>query len=144
MIYIFVSRDSLPSEVRETINARYGFCVDVKGSALREGDNPQRECTELTTNVLGQGTITQQNQADEITQAICFRVLIENPYFWAQSQTQYEEITSSSRIASKVAVLQSGEWIIYPDQYTKDSERWVAYACPGEFDISVEDWVKEY
>jgi hypothetical protein len=139
-----VSKDSLPHEVHETINSRYGSCVEVKGSALREGDNPQRVCTELTTNVLGQGTIPQQDQADGITEAICFRVLIEKPYFWALSHTQYEEITSFTRIASKVAVLQKGEWIVYPDQYIQDSERWTAYACPGEFDITVEEWVEEY
>lgn len=142
--YYSVSKDSLPIEVRETINSRYGSCVDVKGSPFREGGNPQRTCTELTTNVLGQGTVPQQDQADGITEAICFRVLIEKPYFWAQSQTQFEEITSFTRIASKVAVLQKGEWIVYPDQYIQDSERWAAYACPAEFDITVEEWVEEY
>ena len=141
-----ISKDSLPYEVHEMINRRYGSCVDVKGvqgPIFREGDNPQRECTELTTNVVGQGTIQQKGQVDGITEAICYRVLIEKPYFWAQSQTQYEEITFSSRIASKVAVLQNGKWVVFPDQYIQDSERWAAFACPGEFDITVEDWVKE-
>lgn len=140
----FSTTDSLPYEVNEIINLRYGSCVEVKGSFLKEGDNPQRVCTELTTNVLGQGTISQQDRAEGITKAICFRVLIEKPYFWAQSQTQYEEITSFTRIASKVAVLQKGEWTVYPDQYIQDSELWAAYACPAEFDITLEEWVKEY
>jgi len=139
-----IRKDSLPYEVHELINRRYGTCVDVKGSPFREGDNPQRECTELTTNVLGPGAIPQQDQVDGITEAICFRVLIDKPYFWAQSQTQYEEITFFSRIASKVAVLQNGEWVVLPDQYVQDSERWSAYTCPGEFDITLEDWVEEY
>ncbi len=136
--------DSLPYEVHKILNSRYRSCVEVEGSYLRVGDNPQRECTELTTNVLGQGTIPQQNRAEGTTKAICFRVLIEKPYFWAQSHTQYEEITSFTRIASKVAVLHKGEWIVYPDQYVQDSERWAAYACPAKFDITLEEWGKEY
>ena len=138
------TKDAMPFKVHEIINSRYSTCVNVKGSPYREGGGPQSECTELTTKVLGPGTVPQQDQAEGITEAICFRVLIEKPYFWAQSQTQYEEITSFTRIASKVAVLQRGEWIVYPDQYTQDSERWAAYACPGEFDITSEDWVEEY
>ena len=139
-----VSKDSLPPEVHETINQRYGSCVEVKGSAFREGDNPQRECTELTTNVLGQGSIPTQDQANGVTEAICFRVLIEKPYFASQAHTQYEEITSFYRISSKVAILQGGEWIVHLDQYTPDSERWAAYGCPGEFDITIDDWIEEY
>ena len=139
-----VTKDALPFEVHEIINSRYSTCVNVKGSPYREGGGPQSECTELTTKVLGPGTVPQQDQAEGITEAICFRVLIEKPYFWAQSQTQYEEITSFTRIASKVAVLQKDEWIVYPDQYTQDSERWAAYACPGEFDITIEGWVEEH
>jgi len=139
-----VTEDSLPLEVHETINTRYSSCVDVKGTDFREGDNPQRECTELTTNVLGQGTIPQGEKANGVTEAICFRVLIENPYFVTQSQTQYEEIDTFSRIVSKVAIFQRGDWILHPDQYIQDSARWVAYACPGEFDITIEDWIEEY
>jgi len=89
--------------------------------------------------VLGHGAITQQDQAEGITEALCFRVLIEKPYM-----TTNEEIPFSTRIASKVAVLQKGTWIVSPDQYTQDNERWTTYACPGEFDITLEEWMEEY
>jgi len=141
-----VSEDSLPSEVHESIERQYSTCVEVagmQGSPFREGDNPQRECNRLTTNVLGPGTIPQAEQKKGITQAICFRVLVEIPYFWAPSHTQHEEITFSTRISSKVAILQNEEWVIFPDQFVQDSERWTAYSCPGEFDITLENWIKE-
>ena len=135
-----VSKASLPKEVHETINSRYGSCVEVKMVGQREAvDGPSRVCTELTTNVLGQGTIPQQYQAEGITEVICFRVLIEKPYM-----TVNENIPSFIRIASKVAILQKGEWSVSPDQYIQDSELWAAYACPGEFDITVEEWMEEY
>jgi len=135
-----VSKDSLPIEVHEIINSRYGSCVEVKrvGDAPAV-DGPPRVCTELTTNVLGQGAITQQDQAEGITEAICFRVLIEKPYMILN-----EEIPFSIRIASKVAILQKGKWSVSPDQYTQDGEQWAAYACPGEFDITLEEWMEEY
>ena len=138
--YYLVSKDSLPNEIHETINSRYGSCVEVPkvGRAPAVDDLP-RICTELTTNVLGQGTITQGDQAEGITEAICFRVLIEKPYM-----TVNENFPSFTRIASKVAILQKGKWIVSPDQYTQDSERWAAYACPGEFDITLEEWMEEY
>jgi len=139
-----VSGDTLPLEVHETIDARYSSCVNVKGTAFREGDNPQSVCTELTTNVLGKGTIPQKDRTNGVTKAICFRVLIENPFFVTQSQTQYEEIDTYSRIASKVAIFQQGEWIVHPDEYTHDSALWATYACPGEFDITIEGWLEEY
>lgn len=134
------SQDSLPREIHETIDLRYGSCVEV----MRVGnapavDGPTRVCTELTTNVLGHGTITQKDLADGITEAICFRVLIEKPYMRVN-----EEIPFAIRIASKVAILQNGKWIVSPDQYTQDSEQWAAYACPGEFDITLEEWLEEY
>ena len=134
-----VSKDSLPIEVHETINSRYGSCVEVRRVGHAPAvDGPSRVCTELTTNVLGRGTLTQQDQAEEITEAICFRVLIEKPYM-----TVNEDIPSFSRIASKVAILKKGKWIVTPDQYTQDRERWAAYACPGEFDITLEEWMEE-
>ena len=135
-----VSKDSLPSEVYETINLRYGSCVEVKrvGDAPAV-DGPTSVCTELTTNVLGRGTITQLGQAEGITEAICFRVLIEKPYMVLN-----EEIPFSTRIASKVAILQKGEWIVSPDQYSQDGEQWFAYACPGKYEITLEEWMEEY
>jgi len=135
-----VSADSLPSEVYETINLRYGSCVEVKrvGDAPAV-DGPTSVCTELTTNVLGQGTITQHDQEEGITEAICFRVLIEKPYMVLN-----EEIPFSTRIASKVAILQKGKWIVSPDQYSQDSEQWSAYACPGKYEITFEEWMEEY
>lgn len=133
------SKDSLPIEVHEIISLRYGSCVEVKRVGdFPAVDGPSRVCTELTTNVLGHGTITQQDQAEGITDAICFRVLIEKPYMLLN-----EEIPFSTRIASKVAIMQNGTWVVFPDENTQDSEEWSAYACPGKFDISFEEWMEE-
>jgi hypothetical protein len=40
------------------------------------------------------------------------------------------------RTYSKVAVMQDGEWILYPDKETADQARWIEYQCPGEFESS--------
>ena len=138
--YFSVSQNSLPAAVHEIINSRYGTCVEVMtvgGSPAVDG--PSRVCTELTTNVLGKGVITQQDKTEGITQAVCFRVLIEKPFM-----TVNEEIPSSMRITSKVAVLQNANWIVFQDSHDQDSEKWVQYTCPGKFDITLEEWLEAF
>jgi hypothetical protein len=130
------SKNSLPPEVHELIDRQYVNCVNVKGSAFEGGNQVESECSTVTTEVVGRGTIPPGEQARGIKQAICYRIEYENPYFWAPSQTQYEEITSAKRTSSKVTVLQNGEWTIFPDQEIQDRERWAAYSCPGEYEIA--------
>ncbi|HSG45970.1 MAG TPA: hypothetical protein VLA72_22760 [Anaerolineales bacterium] len=137
--YYSVSKNSLPIEVHEAINTSYSSCAEVPMT----GDVPAlpgpTPCTDLTINVLGPGTLTDQDWAEGITEAICFRVLIEKPFMKLN-----EVYPVSIRISSKVAVLQEGEWIVLPDLYVRDSELWSAYACPGDFDIALEEWREEY
>ena len=130
------SKDSLPTEVHQLIDRQYVNCVDVKGSAFEGGNQLEGECSRVETEVIGEGAIPSQEQALGVTKAICYRIQYENPYFWAQSQTQYEEIDFAKRTASKVTVLQNGKWVIFPDQEIQDRERWEAYSCPGDYDIS--------
>jgi len=129
-------KNSLPPEVHEMIDRQYTNCVNVKGSAFEGGNQLEGKCSRVDTQVVGEGTIPPQEQALGVTKAICYRIQYENPYFWAQSQTQYEEIDFAKRRASKVTVLQNGEWVIFPDQEIQDRERWEAYSCPGEYDIT--------
>jgi hypothetical protein len=130
------SKNSLPPEVHELIDRQYINCVNVKGSPFTGGNQLEGECSSVATQVVGKGTIPPQEQALGFTKAICYRIQYENPYFWAQSQTQYEEIDFAKRTASKVTVLKNGEWVIFPDQEIQDRERWELYACPGEYDIT--------
>ncbi|HSG43291.1 MAG TPA: hypothetical protein VLA72_09060 [Anaerolineales bacterium] len=130
------SGDSLPGEVHRLIDRQYVNCVDVKGTEYREGANPESECTRVETEVIGDGIVPAQEQSRGVTEAICYRVRYENPYFWAPSNTQYEEITFSYRIASKVAVQENGDWITFPDQERDDRERWDLYSCPAEYDVA--------
>ena len=132
----FGSKDSLPAEVHQLIDRQYVNCVNIKGSTFTGGNQLEGECSRIDTQVVGAGTIPVQEKALGITKAICYRIQYENPYFWAQSQTQYEEIDFAKRTASKVTVLQNGEWVIFPDQEIQDWERWEAYSCPGEYDIT--------
>ncbi|MBN1449802.1 MAG: hypothetical protein JW963_02215 [Anaerolineales bacterium] len=129
-------KDALPTEVHQLIDRQYVNCVDVKGSSFEGGNQLEGECSSVATEVVGEGTIPPQEQALGVTRAICYRIQYENPYFWAQSQTQFEEIDFAKRTASKVTVLQNGGWVIFPDQEIQDRERWEAYACPGEYDIT--------
>ena len=127
------SQDSLPPEVHAKIDKQYVNCVDVKDSTFQGGDQPERECSSITTEVVGKGVVPPQEQEKGVTEAICYRAKYENPYFWAQSHTQYEEIDFASRTSSKVAVLQNDKWAIFPDHEIQDHERWNAFSCPGEY-----------
>lgn len=133
------SNDTLPAEVHQLIDREYMNCVNVRGSPFEGGNQLEGECSSLTTWVAGEGTVPPQEKARGISRAICYRIEYENPYFWAQSQTQYEEIDFTKRTTSKVAVLQNGKWAIFPDQELQDRERWAAYACPGKFETKDED-----
>ena len=130
------SKASLPSEVHELIDRKYINCIEVKDSHFEGGNQLESECSTVTTEVVGEGTIPQQERVLGITQAICYRIQYENPYFWADSQTQYEEIDFATRTSSKVTVLQNSEWVIFPDQEIQDRERWNTYSCPGEYEIA--------
>ena len=124
------------------LDTQYGSCIEQAklGSGAPGDYGPERVCTELITNVLGPGTITQQNQEEGITEAICIRVLIEKPYM-----TPNEQIPMKIRIASKVAYLQNGQWNVAQDLYTLDSALWDSYNCPGKFDLTtIEEWKDEY
>lgn len=127
-------KDALPAEVHQLIDRQYVNCVDVKGSSFEGGNQLEGECSSVATEVVGEGTIPPQEQALGVTRAICYKIEYENPYFWAQSQTQYEEIEFAKRRASKVTILQNGKWAIFPDQEIQDRARWNLYACPGGYD----------
>ena len=133
---ISASKASLPPEVHEMIDTQYINCVEVKGSQFEGGNQLESECSTVTTEVVGEGTIPQKESALGVTRAICYRIQYENPYFWAESQTQYEEIDFATRTSSKVTVLQNDEWVIFPDQELQDRERWAAFSCPGDFEIT--------
>lgn len=125
---------ALPPEVHEMIDRQYVHCVEVKGSEFVGGNQLESECSRVTTQVVGEGIVPPERQAFGESRAICYRITYENPYFWAQSQTQYEEIDFATRTASKVTVLQNGGWVLFPDQELQDRERWAAYACPGAYE----------
>ena len=137
--YYSVSKNSLPIEVHEAISASYSSCAETPMTGDVQALPGPTPCTDLTINILGPGNLTDQDRSEEITEAICFRVLIEMPFMKLN-----ETYPVSTRISSKVAVLQKDKWVVPPDQYVRDSELWSAYACPGEFDITLEEWMEEY
>lgn len=131
---LLAAASSLPPEVHEQIDRQYGHCLEVRGSEFVGGNQLEGECSRATTQVVGEGRVPAAEHDQGVTRAICYRVLVETPYFWAQSGTQYEEIDFARRSASKVTVLQDGVWLVFPDQDGQDRELWARYACPGEYE----------
>ena len=123
----------LPSAVEDTITRRYTTCINPDDTPIQYNEARQPECGRVDIRVVGAGAVPPEAQAQGITQAICYKVAIQNP-FWTTQATTRHEVVWKSRTASKVTVLQNGAWQIYPDQSDVDEQRWAAYACAETYE----------
>jgi hypothetical protein len=86
----------------------------------------------MNVDMVEKGTVPAVERANGVTNAICYRITIENPRWETMGQTRHELIWAA-RSYNKVALLANGNWQIFPDEYIEDEQRWVDYSCPGEF-----------
>lgn len=122
--------NSLPSEVTSLIERRYIQCISTDDTPIWPGEPRQPECGTVNTTLMGDGLVPPDQEAQGITQAICFKVEIENPY-WSTLGTARHDVKWTGRTVFKVSTLQNGAWVIYPDQETEDEQRWSTYSCPA-------------
>ncbi|MCX6069684.1 MAG: hypothetical protein NTU91_02325 [Chloroflexi bacterium] len=82
-----------------------------------------------------EGDVPQAMRAQRITRAFCHHVDTEH-LFWGEAGTWKHDMAWTLRTYSKVAVLQDGDWVLYPDEEEADRARWAEYTCPGEYEAS--------
>ncbi len=125
--------DLLPSDVEDTITRTYTSCISRDDTPIQPNEARQPECGRVNIRVVGKGQVPADAQAAGITQAICYKVSIENPY-WTTLATTRHEVEWKGRTASKVTVLQNNAWQIFPDQGNLDEQRWATFACPEAYE----------
>lgn len=126
------SVNSLPSEVMSQIQDKYITCITFEDTPVWPGGTRQPECGTFEIKVLGKGRVTDQQKSAGVTEAICFQVEVQNP-FWSTSgagTTRHEIKQSPMRTSYQVAVLQNGSWQTFPDQAQENEQRWAEYSCP--------------
>ncbi len=119
----------LPAEVIREISEEHTICIGVDDVPIWPGDYRQAQCGTVEVEILAEGIVSSEQQAEGVAKAICYKLTVENPYWETQRQTRHEILTQS-RISYKVAVLQAGEWRTFRDEDIEDRSRWEIYACP--------------
>src|SRR5512134_3131744 len=130
---ILNSMNSLPSEVMSQIQDQYITCITFEDTPVWPGNTRQPECGTFEIKVVGNGTVSAQQKSEVITEAICFEIQVQNP-FWSTSgagTTRHEIKQSPMRTSYQVAILQDGSWITFPDQAQENEKRWAEYSCPA-------------
>ena len=126
-----LSGDLLPADVFDSIRRQYSVCIT--DTPISPGEPRQPACGDVTIVEAGRGTIPSERRAEGIAQAVCYKVTYTTPH-WTTLGTTRHEIDWSGRIASKVAVLQNGEWKTYPDREDQDEPRWAEFGCPAGYE----------
>jgi len=126
---IVSSQNSLPNEVVDKIQRQYVNCISYEDTPIWPGEPRQPECGTVDIEVLGKGTIPDEQKANGVTRVICFKATYQNPY-WSTQGTTRHEVKQSARTAYKVAILQNGSWQIFPEEEQQDRQRWTMYSCP--------------
>ncbi len=133
------SKEDLPQAVHNQIQERYRQCISPEETPIWPGEPRTPECGQVDVKVVGPGTVPAWEQSRGMEKVICFRVMIQNPYWTtAGPGVVRHEIKFKTRTASKVTVLENGAWKTFPDEDQQDRIRWEAYACPEAYEDKVE------
>jgi hypothetical protein len=124
--------NELPTEVIEEIQYSHINCIGTDETPLWPGDARLPECGQFVVELVKNGIVPDVEQEMGVTQAICYRITIENPRWQTMGQTRHEVLWSSHSY-SKVAILQNGKWQTFPDEDKQDEQRWVDFNCPGSY-----------
>lgn len=124
---------SLPAQVSDDLQRIYVTCISAEDTPVWPGEPRQPECGRINVGQVDQGVMSEQARATGITQAICYKISIDNPRWQTMGQTRHE-VLWFSRSYSKVAVLQNGEWKTFTDEDKQDEQRWQEFGCPGTYE----------
>ena len=127
-----LSSNELPIDIIEEIQSSHINCISAEDTPPWPGEARQPECGRFNVDMVEDGIVPPSEQAAGVTQAICYRITVENPRWQTMGQTRHE-VLWSSRSYSKVAILQNGEWQTSPDEDKQDEQHWRVYGCPGDY-----------
>jgi hypothetical protein len=122
----------LPGDVSEEIQRSHINCISAEDTPPWPGEARQPECGQFVVDIVKDGIVPVTEQEMGVTQAICYRITVENPRWQTMGQTRHEVLWSSYSY-SKVAILQNGKWQTFPDEDKQDEQRWVDFNCPGSY-----------
>jgi hypothetical protein len=123
----------LPAVLETAVTEAYEHCD--QDFPIWPGEVRMPTCDLVTIRAAGAGTVPSGSRAGVITRALCYHVDTEK-LFWGEVGQWKHEIAWALRTFSKVAVLQDGGWILYPDEDNDDRARWIEFECPGEYEAS--------
>lgn len=123
----------LPAALETAVTEAYMHCD--QDFPIWPGEVRMPTCDTVTIRSVGTGKVPQALRGQGITRAVCYHVDTEH-LFWGEAGTWKHDMAWSLRTYSKVAVLQGGEWVLYPDEENADRARWAEYECPGVYEAS--------
>jgi len=123
----------VPAALETAVRKAHEHCDE--DFPIYSGDVRMPTCDSVTIRPAGAGTVPQGKMAGGITRAVCYHVDVEH-LFWGESGSWKHEMAWALRTYSKVAVLQNGAWVLYPEEDESDRARWAEYECPGEYEAS--------
>jgi hypothetical protein len=123
----------LPGDLETAVTEAHEHCN--QDFPIWPGEIRMPTCDVVTIRDVGVGTVPPEMAAQGITRALCYHVDTEQLY-WGEGGTWKHDMAWALRTYSKVAVLQDGKWVLFPDEDEGDRERWEEYACPGEYEAS--------
>ena len=130
----FTNGDSLPAELLEDIQGMHTTCIKAEDTPIWPGEARQPECSRINVDLATEGTVPMPEQAVGTTRAICYKITVESPRWQTMGQTRHE-VLWSARSFSKVAIFQNGTWQTFSHDDKLDEQRWLDYACPGEYKL---------
>jgi hypothetical protein len=126
--------ETLPPVVSESIQRSNINCLRASDTPFDPGYPQQPECGFYEVDMVEKGVVPSSAQATGVSHAICYQITVENPR-WRTMGAVRMDIDWSSQNFSKVAILQDEEWQTFPDDDLQDEQRWLDYACPGEYKL---------
>jgi hypothetical protein len=121
----------LPPSSVDKIERGYQVCItDIP---VWPGEPRQPACGEVRVVSQAAGVVPETARLAGIARAVCYQVDINNPSWTTQGTTRHE-VDWHGRRVSKVAVLQNGDWVVFPDTDVEDAGRWAEFACPGPYE----------
>jgi hypothetical protein len=120
----------LPADVMDEIEHAHIVCISSSDTPIWPGEPRQPECGKVVVKTIAKGVVPANAVAQGISQAVCYTVTIQNPYWTTQGTTRHE-VAWQSHTYNKVAVYQNDAWQLSPDREDLDDQMWSDYGCPA-------------
>jgi hypothetical protein len=121
----------LPEDVLSSIEHDHIVCISPSDTPIWPGEPRQPECGQVSVKTIARGVVPAQAASQlGVSQAVCYTVTIQNPYWNTQGATRHE-VDWQTHTFNKVAIYQNEAWQISPDREDVDAQMWADYACPA-------------